>query len=115
MGAAAALLVPGVALLGCSSSSDDPTDSLARRVRELLVTDGAGPVIERLDQLGVGVDQASLDAASVSCPQVPDPSAGDSATCRMAVDGPDGELEVDVIVEFEDGDGIRLTRVEVAP
>lgn len=104
-----------VALVGCEgggSSADDDSAALAARVGDVLRSDGAASVVDRLEQLGVAVDEAALAAADVTCPRVPDPSTGDGATCRATVDG----IEVALEVEFTDDDGaFQLVGVELVP
>lgn len=106
---AASLLVLAVA--GCGDDGpEDPADALADRVHAILDGD-ADAVLQRLEEGGIGLDAGALGDADVLCPRVRTPDVGDRATCRVTAD--DIELELDV--EFEDGGGLQVVQVAVAP
>lgn len=96
---------------GCADDPPaDPAEALADRVTGILEGDGE-VVLQRLEEGGIGLGADALRDADVLCPRVTDPAPGDRATCRVAADGV--ELELDV--EFVADGGLRVVQVAVAP
>jgi hypothetical protein len=103
-------LAVALALTGCSSDGDGPSDVLAEQVRAALAADPAA-VADRLDEQGLTVDADDLAAAELTCPEVSDPSPGDVATCTAAIAGE----AVAIDVEFGEDGAVTVVGVEAAP
>jgi hypothetical protein len=97
-----------IGLAACGDDPVGPDEQLAERVASALAA-GAGDVVERLSELGVATDEASVADAAVRCPAVREPAPGDRATCTATVGG----TEVDVDVELGAGDAVTVIGVEV--